>query len=77
MKMTYRIAHSLGMDAANRQMRQHDRTVCNIDDYNFAAETLNRHFPLCMEHSGIKPQLCGCAGCVPVQQPKQQLLFGT
>ena len=74
--MTYRIAHSLGADAANRQMRQEGRTVWNEEDYNLAAATLNKYFPLCVEHPGIDPQICGCARCASVQRPpQQQLLF--
>ena len=63
MRMTYQIAYSLGMDAAYRQMQKNGRTAWNEDDYNLAAETLNRHFPLCMKHPGIDPQLCGCSQC--------------
>jgi len=64
MKMTYRIAHSLGMDAANQQMRDNGRAVWNEDDYNLAAKTLNKHFPRCAEVPGVEPQLCGCGTCL-------------
>lgn len=47
--MTYRIAHSLGTDAANRQMRQDGRTKWNEEDLNLAADTHRKHFPLCFE----------------------------
>ena len=41
--MTYRIAYSLGLDAANRQMQRAGRTSWNEDDANLAAHTLNLH----------------------------------
>ena len=61
MRMTCQIAHSLGLDAANRQMRQNGRTGWNEDDTELAAHTLNLRFPLCMELPGIRPEMCGCA----------------
>ncbi len=45
MRMTYGIAYSLGLDAANRQMQQAGRRAWNEEDAELAAATLNRHFP--------------------------------
>ena len=49
MRMTYRIAYSLGMDAANDQMQQAGRTAWNEEYPDLATRTLTLHFPLCME----------------------------
>ncbi len=65
MKMTYRIAHSIGTDTANRQMRQDGRTAWNEEDFCLAADTLRKHFPLCFEVAGIDPRICGCTQCSP------------
>ena len=54
--MTYRIAYSAGLDAANRQMRSAGRAAWNEDDANLAAASLSRHLPLCAEHPGICPE---------------------
>ncbi|MGI4757627.1 MAG: hypothetical protein ACRYGF_12360 [Janthinobacterium lividum] len=64
MKMTYRIAHFIGNDAANQQMHKNGRTVWNEEDYNLAATVLNKNFPLCAELQGIEPERCGCSQCV-------------
>ncbi|MGI4756939.1 MAG: hypothetical protein ACRYGF_08825 [Janthinobacterium lividum] len=74
MKMTYRIAHLLGMDAANQQMQKNGRTVWSKEDYNLAAAALNRHFPLCAELPGIEPERCGCSKCVPAELNQQLVL---
>jgi hypothetical protein len=42
MRITYKLAHAAGMDAANRQMRENGRSAWNEDDYNLAAATMNR-----------------------------------
>ena len=60
MRMNYRIAYSLGLDAANRQMSQAGRTAWNEDDAALASHTLNTYFPLCNELPGINPAACGC-----------------
>ena len=60
MIMTYRIAHSAGMDAANRQMRAAGRTAWNEEDAALAAAILHKCFPPCAEHPGLEPELCGC-----------------
>ena len=73
--MTYRIAYSLGLDAANRQMQRAGRTAWNEDDANLAAHTLNWHFPLCMEHPGIRPELCRCTRCEPEEPLQGRLIF--
>ena len=65
MRMTYGIAYSLGLDAANRQMQQAGRRAWNEEDAELAAATLNRHFPLCAEVPGIGPEICGCRLCRP------------
>jgi hypothetical protein len=44
--MTDAIARATGWDAANRQMEQAGRTKWNRADYQLAAETFNRLFPL-------------------------------
>ncbi len=71
MRMTYRIAYSLGLDAANRQMQQAGRSAWNEDDASLAAQTLNLHFPPCMEHPGIRPEVCGCTRCNGALRPPQ------
>ncbi len=70
MRMTYRIAYSLGLDAANRQMQQAGRAAWNEEDAELAAHTLNLHFPPCMEHPGIRPEICGCNRCIPAGENK-------
>ena len=70
MKMTYRIAHALGSDAANRQMKEAGRTGWNEEDYILAAATLSRLLPLCMQVPGIEPELCGCSACDPAMITK-------
>ncbi len=47
MRMTHQTAYSLGLDAANDQMRQAGRIAWNEDDAELAAHTMNLHFPLC------------------------------
>ena len=74
MRTTYRIAYSLGMDAADLQMQARGRTAWNEDDANLAARTLNQHFPPCMEHPDIRPELCGCGKCLP-KEPQQRSLW--
>ncbi len=69
MRMTYGIAYSLGLDAANRQMQQAGRRAWNEEDAELAAATLNRHFPLCAEVPGIRPEICGCRLCRPRPEP--------
>jgi len=56
MRMTYSIALSLGLDAANRQMRQAGRTVWNEDDAGLAARTPNYHLSAGVEDSGHLPE---------------------
>ena len=73
MRVTYRIAHSLGLDAANQQMRAANRSAWNEQDAALAASTLNRFFPLCMELPGVTPELCGCVRCVP--NTEEQMSF--
>ena len=63
MTMSYRIAHSTGIDAVNQQMRAAGHTNWNEEDAAPAAATLHRLYPLCVEHPGIEPELCGCAKC--------------
>ena len=63
--MTYRIAYSLGLDAANQQMRAANRSAWNEGDAALAASTLNRYFPLCAELPGVAPEACGCIRRVP------------
>lgn len=75
MKMTYRIAHAIGMDTANRQMLAAGRTAWNEEDAALAAATLNLLFPLCWEHPGIEAELCGCQRCCPACVLQQQSLF--
>ena len=53
--MTYRIAHSLGLNAANRQMSQAGRIAWNEEDAALASHTLNTYFPLCNELPGDQP----------------------
>ena len=74
--MTHRIAFSLGMDAANQQMRAANRSAWNERDAALAASTLNRYFPLCMELPGVAPDVCGCIHCVPATK-QQMTLFST
>ena len=74
MKMTYRIAHSIGNDAANRQMQKNGRTVWSEDDYNLAAAVLKRQLPLCAELPGIEPERCGCSKCMPDELNQQLVL---
>ena len=74
MRMTYRIAHSLGTDAANRRMRQDGRTTWNEEDFNLAADMLRKHFPVCFEVAGIDPEMCVCTRCLPGRL-NQQLAF--
>jgi hypothetical protein len=64
MRMTYQIAHSAGIDAANKQMRLAGRTAWNEEDAALAANTFNQLYPLCAEHPGVEPQLCGCVRCL-------------
>ncbi len=76
MRMTYQIAYSLGLDAADRQMRKAGRTVWIEQDAQLAAATLNQYFPLCAEVPGICPEVCGCAACCPRSKgPVQGLLW--
>lgn len=42
MTATYKIAMAAGRDAANKQMRQAGRTSWNEDDWNLAAEIVER-----------------------------------
>ncbi len=74
MMMTYWIAHSIGMDAANQRMRDQGRTSWNEEDYNLAAEVLNKNLPLCAELPGIEPERCGCSTCVPAELHQQLVL---
>ena len=71
MRMNSRIAYSLGLDAANRQMSQAGRTAWNEEDAALASRTLNTYFPLCNELPGINPAACGCTGCGPVSATGQ------
>lgn len=75
MTMTYRIAHSAGMDAANRQMRAAGRTAWNERDAALAAATLRECLPLCAEYPGIEPGFCGCRMCMPVDWSQLLLVF--
>ena len=63
MKMTYRLAHAIGADTANRQMRASGRAAWNEEDYDLAARTFNDCFPRCAQLPGIEPGLCGCKAC--------------
>ena len=63
MKMTYSLAHAIGTDAANRQMRASGRSAWNEEDYDLAARTFNDCFPPCAQLPGIEPGLCGCKAC--------------
>lgn len=63
MQMTYRIEHSLGLDAANRQMRAEGQTTWVERETALAAPTLRELYPLCAELPGIDPFLCGCSRC--------------
>jgi hypothetical protein len=49
MKMTYKLAHAAGMDAANARMRKAGRTKWNRADYNHCWAVFNRLFPVEME----------------------------
>jgi hypothetical protein len=40
-KITYKLAHAAGWDAANRQMHAAGRTTWNEEDFNLAARTMN------------------------------------
>lgn len=46
MDMTYKIAHSAGMDAADRQMKAAGRTAWNEDDAQLAADVFGRLWPM-------------------------------
>lgn len=63
MRMTYAIAYSLGLDAANRQMHAAGRTSWNEHDAELAAATFSPNFPLCHQVPGIEASLCGCPSC--------------
>ena len=76
MRMTYRIAYSLGLDAANQQMRAANRSAWNDGDAALAASTLNRYFPLCAEVPDVAPETCGCIRCVPKTE-EQMTFFST
>jgi len=39
--LDYQLAHSAGVDAANRQMRAAGRRKWSVEDYNLAAQTMN------------------------------------
>ena len=49
LKMTYKLAHAAGTDAANRNMRSEGRKVWNAEDAEIAAATLNRLYPVEVE----------------------------
>ena len=49
--MTYRTAMAAGEDAANRQMRKAGRTKWSRADYNIAARTFNRLYPVGSERN--------------------------
>ena len=49
MTMNGKVAYSLGMDAANKQMRADGRTEWNEEDYNLGARTQYEAFPPCAE----------------------------
>jgi hypothetical protein len=61
MTMNFKLAHSAGMDAANRQMISEGRTVWNSDDYKLAASTSYELFPPCAE--GFF-DVCECKSCL-------------
>lgn len=46
MTWTYSLAMAAGQDAANAQMRKAGRKRWNLDDWNLAAATFERLFPL-------------------------------
>ena len=75
MRMTYGIAYSFGLEAANLQMRQAGRAVWSKQDAELAAAMLHRHFPLCAEVQVIQPVLCGCPAWSPHSQPSVQGLL--
>lgn len=45
--MTYQIAKSAAVDAANKQAKANRRAGWNVDDYNLACRTLANLFPEC------------------------------
>ena len=49
LKMTYEIAHTIGMDAGNRAMRKAGRAAWNEDDYNESVRAFNKAYPLEVE----------------------------
>lgn len=60
MVMTFKIAHSIGMDAANKSMRAAGRNVWNEEDANVAASVSYELFPPCAE--GFV-DVCECSRC--------------
>lgn len=63
MQMTYSLAHAIGADAADRQMRASGRKVWNEEDFELAARTFHDCLPLCVQLPGIEPEACGCSTC--------------
>jgi len=57
MTMTLNLAHSSGMDAANRRMTSEGRNVWTDEDFDLAARTALELFPLCAE--GYR-DICEC-----------------
>ncbi len=43
-ELDYDLVMAAGLDAGNSNMRKHERTVWNIDDYNVATETTAKLF---------------------------------
>ncbi len=64
MRMTHSIAYSLGLDAANRQMRTARRRTWNEEDAEPCRIYAQPHFPLCAQLPGIEPERCGRASCL-------------
>lgn len=46
LRMTYAIAYSAGMDAANQSMRAAGRSAWNDEDYALAIRTLDELYPV-------------------------------
>ena len=47
MKMTYKLAHAAGWDAANANMRKAGRSAWNEEDAQIACDTANKLMGLC------------------------------
>ncbi len=58
--MDYHLAMAMGHDAADRQMRREGRTTWNIDDWNLAAETVERLYPTEQGAEDARRAACNC-----------------